>query len=143
MYSKRHNGQFSIEEFLLPFGGNLDLNDRWVDLRGLLPWENLEDTDAPNCNATTGAAAMSIPMAFGALYLKQRLGISDEEAVLLIQESPYFQSLLGFTGFTNNKPFDPSMMVHFRSGMARSQQLGDAYDGCTMHSSRHRLSNRY
>ena len=38
---------------------------------------------------------MSAPMAFGALYLKQRLGISHEEVALLIQECPYFNPFWG------------------------------------------------
>jgi len=31
MYRKHHNGQLSIEEFHLPFGGTLDQDNRWVN----------------------------------------------------------------------------------------------------------------
>jgi hypothetical protein len=30
MYRKHHNGQLSIEEFHVPFGGTLDPENRWV-----------------------------------------------------------------------------------------------------------------
>jgi hypothetical protein len=30
MYRKHHNGQLSIEEFHVPFGGTLDPDNRWV-----------------------------------------------------------------------------------------------------------------
>jgi hypothetical protein len=53
-------------------------------------------------------------MALGALIIKQRLRISDEETVEQIRESPYLQFFLGFSGFTTKVPFDASMMVYFR-----------------------------
>jgi hypothetical protein len=41
MYRKLHNGQLSIEEFYLPFGGKLVPDNRWmfgrVPLRGVKP----------------------------------------------------------------------------------------------------------
>ncbi len=30
MYRKHHNGQLSIKEFHVPFGGTLDPDNRWV-----------------------------------------------------------------------------------------------------------------
>jgi IS5 family transposase len=47
MYRKYHNGQLSIEEFHMPFGGRLDLENRWVLFSSLMPWEELEETYAP------------------------------------------------------------------------------------------------
>ena len=55
MCTNCHNGQVSIEEFLLLFGGNLDPDNRRVDLKALVPWESLLNIDTPNFNATTGA----------------------------------------------------------------------------------------
>jgi hypothetical protein len=48
------------------------------------------------------------------LYIKQRLGVTDEETVLQIQENHYIQFFLGFAGYSSKAPFDPSMIVHFR-----------------------------
>ena len=84
MYRKHHNGQLSIEEFHLPFGGTLDPDNRWVVHAQLIPWEELESSYAPQFSATIGAPAKSVRLAFGALYIKQRLGLSDEETVLQI-----------------------------------------------------------
>ena len=47
MYRKHHNGQLSIEEFHVPFGGTLDPENRWVLFSSLMPWEELEATYAP------------------------------------------------------------------------------------------------
>ena len=114
MYKKQHNGQLSIEEFHIPFGGRLDPENRWVLFSSLMPWEELEETYAPQFSPTTGAPAKPIRLAFGALFIKQRLGLSDEETVELIRENPYTQFFLGFSGYSSKAPFDPSMMVHFR-----------------------------
>jgi hypothetical protein len=77
MYRKHHNGQLSIEAFHLPFGGTLDPDNRWVIFSALMPWEELEETYAPQFSPTTGAPAKSVRLAFGALFIKQRLGLSE------------------------------------------------------------------
>jgi hypothetical protein len=81
MYRKHHNGQLSIEEFHVPFGGTLDPENRWVLFSSLMPWEELEATYAPQFSPTTGAPAKPVRLAFGALFIKQRLGLTDEETV--------------------------------------------------------------
>jgi len=114
MYRKHHNGQLSIEEFHVPFGGTLDPENRWVLFSSLMPWEELEATYAPQFSPTTGAPAKPVRLAFGALFIKQRLGLTDEETVEQIRENAYMQFFLGFAGYSSQAPFDPSMMVHFR-----------------------------
>ncbi|QPN61027.1 transposase [Synechococcus sp. CBW1002] len=91
MYRRHNNGQISIKEFHLPFGGTLDPENRWVQLEGLIPWDELEETYAPQFSATIGAPAKSVRMAFGALYIKQKLGLTDEETVHQIRENAYIQ----------------------------------------------------
>ena len=114
MYRRHHTGQLSIEDFHVPFGGTLDPENRWVLFASLMPWEELEETYAPQFNPTTGAPAKSVRLAFGALFIKQRLGLTDEETVEQIRENAYMQFFLGFTSYSSKVPFDPSMMVHFR-----------------------------
>ena len=114
MYRKHHNGQLSIEEFHVPFGGTLDPDNRWVIFSSLMTWEELEDTYASQFNPTTGAPAKPVRLVFGALFIKQRLGLTDEETVEQIRENAYMQFFLGFAGYSSKAPFDPSMMVHFR-----------------------------
>ncbi len=92
MYRRHNNGQISIKEFHLPFGGTLDPENRWVQLEGLMPWDELEQAYAPQFNATIGAPAKSVRMAFGALYIKQKLGLTDEETVLRSERTPICSS---------------------------------------------------
>ena len=98
----------------MPFGGTLDPDNRWVLFSSLMPWEELEEAYAPQFNPTTGAPAKPVRLAFGALFIKQRLGLTDEETVEQIRENAYMQFFLGFAGYSSKAPFDPSMMVHFR-----------------------------
>lgn len=114
MYVFQHNGQLAIEEFYLPFGGKLDPNNRWVVLSNLIPWLPMECQYAHSFSATSGAPAKPFRMAFGAIYIQQRLGVTDRETVELITESPYLQYFIGMSGYQYMRPFDPSMMVHFR-----------------------------
>jgi hypothetical protein len=114
MYVFQHTGQLSIEQFHSPFGGKLDPNKRWVLLANVIPWEPLESRYAPLFSAKTGAPAKPFRMAFGAVYIQQRLGVTDRETVDLITESPYLQFFIGLSGYQALRPFDPSMMVHFR-----------------------------
>jgi len=114
MYVSQHTGQLSIEEFHSPFGGKLDPNNRWVLLHKVIPWMSLESHYAPQFTTKTGAPAKPFQMAFGAVYIQRRLGVTDRETVALITESPYLQFFIGLSGYQPSPPFDHSMMVHFR-----------------------------
>ncbi|MCF8141906.1 MAG: hypothetical protein K9J75_12515 [Cyanobium usitatum Tobar12.5m-G36] len=65
MYRKLHNGQLSIKDFHVPFGGTLDTDNRWVIFSSLIPWDELEETYAPQFNPTTGAPVKPLGLAFG------------------------------------------------------------------------------
>jgi hypothetical protein len=84
-----------------------------------MPWEALEETYAPQFNPTTGAPAKQVRLALGALFIKQRIGLTDEETVEQIRENAYMQFFLGVAGYSNKPLFDPSMMVHFRKRFSK------------------------
>jgi hypothetical protein len=44
MHRKHHNGQLSIEDLHVRFGGTLDPGNRWVIFSTLMPWQELEET---------------------------------------------------------------------------------------------------
>ena len=53
-------------------------------------------------------------MALGALIIKEFLRTSDRETIEQIRENPYLQYFLGLSNYTNEEPFDASMLVYFR-----------------------------
>ena len=62
-----------------------------VKLAELIPWDDLEDDDAAQFCHGFGAPAKPFRMALGALIIKARMGLTDEELVEQIKENPYLQ----------------------------------------------------
>ena len=115
MYRKKHDKQLSIYDFVLPFGGHLKSDNRWVVLREMIDWTAIEDEYIRNFDDTgKGPDGYSSDVAFGSLYIQRKLGFTDRELVEQIAENPYMQYFLGFKEFNNKKPFDPSLLVTFR-----------------------------
>ena len=111
MYRREHRHQLSLADFFLPFGGQLSRDNRWIKLAELIPWDELEDYYASQFCKGFGAPAKPFRMALGALIIKARLNLTDEELVEQIKESPYLQFFIGLEAIEYATPFDPSMMV--------------------------------
>jgi IS5 family transposase len=114
MYRREHRHQLSFEDFFLPFGSKLSGDNRWIKLAELIPWDELEDDYAAQFCKGFGAPAKPFRMALGALIIKARLVLTDEELVEQIKENPYLQFFIGLEAFQYSALFDPSMMVYFR-----------------------------
>lgn len=126
----RHDpDQTDFLDFYTPFGGKLSADNRWAHLASQTPWEIIEDCYAESLAGTgMGCPALSGRVAYGALIIKERLGITDEETVEQIKENPYLQYYLGLHEYREDKLFDPSMMVHFRSRFSEEhhRRINDA-----------------
>ena len=59
-------------------------------------------------------------LVIGAVIIKHKLCLSDEETVAQIQENPYLQYFVGFPGYQQQAPFAPSLFVDIR------KRMGDA-----------------
>ena len=114
MYRKQQHEQREFEAFYLSFGGRLSSRNRWVRLAKLIPWDRIESRYAAGFRSPTGPPALNARIAVGSLIIKEKLQLSDEETVEQIRENPYLQYFLGYSAFSDDRPFDPSMLVHFR-----------------------------
>jgi len=114
MYRKKDRNQVSLEDFILPFGGQLNAGNRWVRLSQMMPWDYIEDIYAKSMCPDNGARAFSARIAFGAIYIKEHENLTDERTVEYIAENPYMQYFLGLHEYKDRPLFDSSMMVHFR-----------------------------
>lgn len=115
MYRKEHKKELNFGDFQLSINGHLNEKNRWVLLAGLVPWEEFEDGYAQNFSTNgMGAPAKPFRMALGAELIRRRLDITDEEVVHQISENPYLQFFIGMERYSDEAPFDPSMMTHFR-----------------------------
>ena len=113
MYRKTER-QLPLENFYLPFSGELNPENRWVKLSKIIPWDVIEEKYASLfAKSGKGAPAKPVRMALGTLIIKETLGLSDEELVNH-DRKPIFPVLYRASGISKEAPFDPSMMVHFR-----------------------------
>ncbi|MBS3974139.1 MAG: transposase [Actinobacteria bacterium] len=114
MYKHHERQMIMPEDFYMPFGGKLDPNNRWCKLAAMIPWADAEDKYKKHFGRKNGQTAYSVRVALGSLIIQQQKGLSDRDLVEDISENPYLQYFIGYSGFSFKKPFDPSMMVHFR-----------------------------
>jgi hypothetical protein len=114
MYQKQGQNPILPENFELTFEGKLSSDNRWVIMANFIPWTEFESEYSAGFSADMGAPAKSFRMALGALIIKEKLGISDRETVEQIKENPYLQYFIGVSSYSNETPFDASMLVHFR-----------------------------
>jgi hypothetical protein len=109
----RIDNQISLAEFISPFG-ELDQENRWVKIAGMIPWEMYEEKYAEQFCDDNGSPAIKFRMAMGTLIIKQTTSHSDDEVVQDIIENPYMQFLIGLHEFTTTPPFSASSITNFR-----------------------------
>jgi len=115
MYRKKDPNQLAFEDFHLPFGGKLRSDNRWVMLSKQIPWSAVEKAYIVHFSEDDlGSPAKASRMAFGALIIKERLGITDREVVQQVRENPYLQYFVGLSSYQDKAPFHDSMLCHFR-----------------------------
>jgi len=115
-------GQGVLPCFGLPFSGSLSPDNRWVVLSKKLPWDLLVRNYLTQMrNDKTGAGGINPRVALGALIIKHICDLSDRETLQQIRENVYMQYFLGYSGFSNASPFDPSLFVELRSRLGMEQ----------------------
>lgn len=116
------SNQTTIIGFESPFSQSLDLNNRWVILAHKIPWDLLVSSyQSQMNNSQTGADGINPRVAIGAMILKHMCNMSDRETVLQIQENMYMQYFIGYSSFSKEEPFDPSLFVEFRKRLGIEQ----------------------
>ncbi len=115
MYNNPDIVQYSIYDFILPFGGHLNPNNRWVKLANEIDWKIVDEEYAKSfTKKDDGAEAYSSRIAFGSLYIQRAQKFTDRELVQQIVENPYLQYFLGYGEYSDQQPYDPSTLVYFR-----------------------------
>jgi IS5 family transposase len=113
MYEERDKRP-RFDTFYLPWGGHLDGENRWVQLERLIPWDDVEQKYRSHFKQKKGRKAKNVRVALGALLIKEKLRLTDEETAEQVRENPYLQYFLGYDGYEYVYRFEASMMVHFR-----------------------------
>ena len=107
--------QLVLDGFSTPFEKELNPNNRWVVLAHLIPWDDICNLYHKHVGiSSTGRPGLSPRVVIGSLIIKHLCNLDDRETVDHISENIYMQYFLGYSGFTNEPPFDPSLFVDFR-----------------------------
>lgn len=120
--------QLSFDCFQSPFEKNLRSDNRWVVLARLIPWDEVCNVYLKNVGtSSTGRPGLSPRVVIGSLIIKHLCNLDDREAVDQISENIYMQYFLGYTSFSSEPPFDPSLFVDFRKrlGMEQINQINE------------------
>ena len=101
---------------------NLDKSNRWVQMGDLLPWSDIEkEYNSRLDNKEKGAGNKPARMVVGAMIVKHKLGLSDQETIDIIRENPYMQYLCGLSEFTDTPIFDSSLFVTIRKRISEEE----------------------
>ena len=112
--------QMTIAGFETPFYKKLDKNNRWVRLADRIPWDELVGIYLRHFGVkSTGRPPLNPRVVIGSIIIKHMCNLDDRETVAQISENMYLQYFLGYSGFSPEPPFDPSLFVEFR------KRLGD------------------
>lgn len=107
--------QSTLVGFESPFTKNLNPSNRWLVLSHQMPWDTLVNVYQKQLNNNkTGADGVNARVAIGSLIIKHMCDLSDRETVQQIQENIYMQYFIGYSSFSDEEPFDPSLFVEFR-----------------------------
>jgi hypothetical protein len=114
--------QLTIIGFETPFSRALNPNNRWVRLAHIIPWDVLVGVYQKQLgNERTGADGINPRVAIGSMIIKHKCNLSDRETVEQIQENMYMQYFIGYSSFSDEEPFDPSLFVDFRKRLGIEQ----------------------
>lgn len=111
--------QLVLKGFETPFSKKLDPTNRWVVLSEQIPWDDLVRLyNKHNKQKVTGRPPLNPRLAIGAVIIKHFLNLDDRETIAQIQENMYMQYFLGYSSFSNDPPFDPSLFVEIRNRLS-------------------------
>ncbi len=98
---------------MMPFGGKLNPDNRWMKLHDLIPWEELEKIYRKYFS-DLGRPGKDSQLVNGLMIMKHQKVISDEETVKDFVENPYIQFFCGYEQFVTEKEIDSSTLTRMR-----------------------------
>ena len=110
--------QLTLRGFETPFEQALTSANRWVKLSRLLPWDSIVKPYDAQFKSEEGRPPISGRIVIGAVIIKHLLSLSDRETVQQIQENVFMQYFLGYSSFTNEAPFSPTLFVSIRERLS-------------------------
>jgi len=105
---------------ILPYGGKLNPDNRWMKLSRLMPWDILENIYQAYFSHL-GRPAKSSRLVNGLLIAKHIKVLSDEEVVAEFLENPYLQYFCGYDQLVTQREIHPTTLCKMR------KRVGEEY----------------
>jgi len=125
----KYTNQTAIKNqiFKTPFQRELDMNNRWVRLSDLIPWDKMAVVYMKYMSSKRGRTTIDLRTVMGAMYIQHSLNLTDRDTIELISENIYMQYFVGLSSFQIEPIFDHSLLSIFRQriGEDGSKQLND------------------
>lgn len=106
--------QLILEGFETPFEQKLRSDNRWVKLAKAIPWDAIVSRYDKVFQSEEGRKPISGRVVLGAIIIKHMNNLSDRETIEQIRENMYMQYFLGYSSYTGEAPFSPSLFVEIR-----------------------------
>ncbi|MFN0081249.1 MAG: transposase, partial [Ferruginibacter sp.] len=116
--------QLTLCGFETPFEQALTSENRWVKLSKHIPWDQIVGKYDMQFKSDEGRPPISGRVVIGAVIIKHLIGLTDRETILQIQENMFLQYFLGYSSFTNEAPFSPSLFVLIRERLSADILMG-------------------
>lgn len=113
MYRSKDRNEESLFKELMPFGGKLVEDNRWLKIKKLIPWEDLEGEYA-SYFSKQGRPSLDGRLVIGLFLLKHMTRLSDRDVVIELQENVYWQAFCWLEGFETAQKLNASSLTKIR-----------------------------
>jgi len=110
--------QLTLLGFDTPFDQKLYKGNRWVKMAHSIPWDSIVCYYDKLFSSTEGRPPISGRVILGSIFIKHLGDLSDRETIAQIQENMFMQYFLGYSSFTNEAPFSPTLFVEIRERLS-------------------------
>lgn len=113
MYRGKDRSENYLFKELMPFGGRLEEGNRWLKIKGMIPWGELE-TEYAKYFSDKGRPGLDGRLVIGLFLLKHMSNKSDREVICELQENVYWQAFCSFEGFVTSGQLNSSSLTKIR-----------------------------
>lgn len=103
-----------LEVFKIPLVQFIQEDHELCMLTNKIDWDSLEEDLSVYYTLDNGRPSIPIRKVAGVLLLRRMFNASDERAVEIWKENPYWQYFCGEVYFQHEVPFDPTELIKFR-----------------------------
>ena len=105
--------------FKTPFELGLDMENRWVIMSQIIPWDKMAVIYMNFMSSGLGRSTVDLRTIMGAMFIQHTLNLTDRNTLEMISENIYMQYFVGLSSFQTAPVFDHSLLSVFR------QRLGE------------------